>query len=675
MNICVSNKSVAGTPIIVTVQTQSQEQLDQLTAAVEANAQISSAVNGQRHLLGAIEATQSHVIDVQNAYSVTQVQSMPTLTLLENIAYNDSTDLWTLTYDTMAVDASVTGQVNQYDRVVYITKTGYSGASSDAGNECLNIGVGREECIQSLRENYVLLGPENYGGNTGDHLEYVANTDNTDTCPTCAIDASLAITPGTTLQQLTLKIPHQVIRQQLSRHSVITSELYGPETTIEFGVGMMFLPLQDANSGETSPNNILIFDKFSIHENTFSQLALIKQSSYSIAKHVAFWTAAAATNDADTNSQIRVTTVEYLLDHGHLLDDISASLNEGVLTQGGSMRQITQEDCDTMQGYIDKMVGDTTCLAKYRLCEPFKYVEGTGADLQTWAAVVFPIPYWHTSSSYQFNTLLRTNLTSANDRGGSIAYSTLNFVTNHAPRIACKSTTTQAFDATKHVRAEIYRGHTLAFEQIAGSFSVYNDSALSMAEALVTLVLRPDDVPAALQYFQTYTDEELRLDDLYMSHAKLEQTLPETIDNTVQGQGNGRSTLILDPELKTRCPQQTEVMDVGTCVTTHDWNNDGPPGLLRLPQGSTTVYYVHRVSLDDSGPGADADTLWLKDNIFGHSDPEVVEAFRNRVKTAPFSSPDASLRKPYAAVYWIWPVFSWPNTPPINLVRGGGRCP
>ena len=39
----------------------------------------------------------------------------------------------------------------------------------------------------------------------------------------------------------------------------------------------------------------------------------------------------------------------------------------------------------------------------------------------------------------------------------SIAYSTLNFVTNHAPRIACKSTTTQAFDATKHVRAEATR--------------------------------------------------------------------------------------------------------------------------------------------------------------------------------------------------------------------------
>ena len=153
-----------------------------------------------------------------------------------------------------------------------------------------------------------------------------------------------------------------------------------------------------------------------------------------------------------------------------------------------------------------------------------------------------------------------------------------------------------------------------------------------------------------------------------MSHAKLEQTLPESIHNTIQGQGNGRSTLILDPELETRCPKQTETMDVGTCVTTHDWNNDGQPGLLRLPAGSTTVYYVHRVSLDATGATADADTLWLKDNIFGHSDPAVVQAFRNRVLTMPFATPEATLRKQYAAVYWIWPVFSWPNTPPINLV-------
>ena len=86
---------------------------------------------------------------------------------------------------------------------------------------------------------------------------------------------------------------------------------------------------------------------------------------------------------------------------------------------------------------------------------------------------------------------------------------------------------------------------TWSLNKIAGSFTVHNDSALSMAEALVTFVLRPDDTSEALEYFQTYTDEELRLDDLYMSHAKLEHTLSEIVHNSIEGTDNGRSNLVL----------------------------------------------------------------------------------------------------------------------------------
>ena len=86
----------------------------------------------------------------------------------------------------------------------------------------------------------------------------------------------------------------------------------------------------------------------------------------------------------------------------------------------------------------------------------------------------------------------------------------------HTPRIACQATKTTAFDATQHVRAEVYRGSNLVYEKISGTFSMHNDTALSMAEALVTLVLRPDDSDQALEYFRTYTDEELRLDELNM---------------------------------------------------------------------------------------------------------------------------------------------------------------
>ena len=58
---------------------------------------------------------------------------------------------------------------------------------------------------------------------------------------------------------------------------------------------------------------------------------------------------------------------------------------------------------------------------------------------------------------------------------------------------------------------------------------------------------------------------------------------------------------------------------------------------------------------------------WLQDNIFGTSDPAMVQNFRNQVLTKPFTG-DAAARQTYAVVYWIWPVFTWPNTPPIGLV-------
>ena len=121
-----------------------------------------------------------------------------------------------------------------------------------------------------------------------------------------------------------------------------------------------------------------------------------------------------------------------------------------------------------------------------------------------------------------------------------------------APRISCTPSETVAFDATQHVRTELYRGHVLVAETITGTFSVFNDTSLSSAEALVKLVLRPDDSAEALAYFEKYTDEHLRLDELYISHGKLSNTFPSQIANTLQGTGAGRTTLDLDPELLAR---------------------------------------------------------------------------------------------------------------------------
>jgi len=213
------------------------------------------------------------------------------------------------------------------------------------------------------------------------------------------------------------------------------------------------------------------------------------------------------------------------------------------------------------------------------------------------------------------------------------------------------------------VRAEVYKGSNLVYEKISGAFRVHNDTALSMSEALVTLVLRPDDTQQALEYFATYRDEVLRLDYLYMSHSKITGGMPSSVSNTVQGMGGGRTRLVMDQELLRECALKTDQTDSNAlCVTTHDWDSDA----IRRP-GSVT-YFVHKVHASDDAESVNADVAWLT-NVFGSSDLALLHRFREAVLSRPFvQSAMAQARKQYAAMYWIWPVYSWPNMPPIGLV-------
>ena len=126
-----------------------------------------------------------------------------------------------------------------------------------------------------------------------------------------------------------------------------------------------------------------------------------------------------------------------------------------------------------------------------------------------------------------------------------------------APRISCTPSETVAFDATQHVRTELYRGHGLVAETIRGTFS----------------------------------DEHLRLDELYMSHGKLSNTFPSQIANRLQGTGAGRTTLDLDPELLARCPLFTSIAQQNIeCATTKDGDLQGQHARV-----GSSVYYVHQV--------------------------------------------------------------------------------
>jgi len=286
-----------------------------------------------------------------------------------------------------------------------------------------------------------------------------------------------------------------------------------------------------------------------------------------------------------------------------------------------------------MQQLIDAMPS-SLCLIRQQLCTPVSVVDRTSSVAQTFVTVVFPIPTWHTGQMFQFNSMLFSNLTTVNNGEGMMALSTLNFFTSHAPRVSCTPGEIVAFDATQHVRLELYRGHTLVAETISGTFSVFNDTSLSSVEALVTVVLRPDDTAEALAYFEKYSDEHLRLDELYMSHGKLSNTFPSQIINTLQGSGSGRTSLALSQELIQNCPllsstQQLE--SIGLCTTTKDWDQQGKRARI-----GSQVYYVHQVFGTEE---TEADDLaWLSNNVFGPSDQQTLKTFRTQVLSQPFST-------------------------------------
>jgi len=617
--------------VLVSVQSQTQEDMDALTAQVDAQAQ----GNGpSRVTLGAIEATMSRVVDVDDPYLVTVPQSVPTLTLLGDISFNAEQQLWTLTYETMRVDPQA--QINNFNRVLYFT-TQNNLVAGDTRNPCLTAGADDDACLVELASTYAVLGGvlphagQDYLTHDGSVHEGCSDV--------CSITATLTDTPLSARQTLVVTIPHSVVRERLATRTVHESPLYGQRTQYSFGVGMLFV---------SSGNNMVVFDAFDVIENSHDQVAISKLNSYAVAKHVSFWTEVAAQDPS-----IRIATVEYLLDKGQTLQAISAAL-------GG--RPLNASDCALMQSRIDAL-SDPHCITQYQLCKPIIYSAGTGASQQTWASYVLPLPLWHTSEVFKINTLLTTNDTVSNTK----ILSTLNFETRSPPQPACENAVPVQFNPMQYVVAELFRGHELRVEEIKGSFSIQNTTAFSMAESLMTVVLRPADTDSAYEYFERYPDERLALDQLYMSHAIHESVLPGHILNQAVGVADGRSAITLDPALVSKCPHETTEVYVSAdleCVTTHDWGLQGalarPVSTSASPQCPYCHYFVRRVGVDVVG-----DLNWLRSNIFGSSDPGVVEAFYSRIGSLVPSAP-RNIAK-HAATYWVWPLYHWPGRAPVGL--------
>ena len=391
-----------------------------------------------------------------------------------------------------------------------------------------------------------------------------------------------------------------------------------------------------------------LFDAFDVIENSHDQVAISKLNSYAVARHVSFWTEVASNDPL-----LRIATVEYLLDRGQQLIKISAALNGNA---------INATDCARMQARIDALT-DPACITRHPLCSPVIYTTGAGATLQTWASYVLPLPAWHTDTTYKINTLLTTNDTVTNTK----ILSTLNFETRSPPQPACENAKPVAFNPMQYVVAELFRGHELRVEQIGGSFSVLNETAFSMAESLMTIVLRPQDTDTAFEYFEKYPDEHLALDQLYMTHAIHSSVLPDSIHNKAIGVQNGRSAISLDSALLQTCPYETQILYTDPameCVTTHDWSLNGAIERPFSSPASTACvdchYFVREVGVDVAG-----DLRWLKSNIFGSSDPGVIEAFYAQVTGLAPASP-RNIAK-HAKTYWTWPLYRWPGRAPIGL--------
>jgi len=290
----------------VTVYSPDLETMNILTRVIDMDSQTSG-------VLGAIEGAQSQVVDAAEAYPITAVQSVPTLSLLDGVSFNNETAVWTIQFETMQVDSSQPDQINRYVRLLYLTLNHTDRSNGDTLNPCLRKNTSLHACKDALASHYVLVG----------EMPSVAGAD--------------------------------------------------------FGVGMVFVPSAnyEAYYSGTPANNVVIFNSFSIVENTFEELALVKQSSYSIATHVAFWTVT-----AQQNADVRLATIEYLLDFGHALENITAALNDNTVAGTAvSMRAITEDDCSTMQDLVDE-IDDSRCLTKSPLCQPSVYVHAHVVDVE-----------------------------------------------------------------------------------------------------------------------------------------------------------------------------------------------------------------------------------------------------------------------------------------------------
>lgn len=609
--------------MLVTVQNQDVSTMQQLTA--EILTQNENATSHMRVTLGAIEATMSRVVDANDAYNEVRVQAQPTLTLLNTITFDKASQSWSFTYSSMRTAES--DNINKYHRILYFSKNVIDVGNGDLSNPCLH-NTDMSSCIAQMHQNYWL---SSSATNSEDDLT-AADDLSSD------IQISVTDTAGSMIQEISIVIPHHVIRDSLAMRYDVSHPIDGDRVQWVFGIGMLFVPF------DAEASAIVIYDRFQLVEVSNALLQISQVTSYSVAEHVSFWT-----QQAVHDPSIYIATIEFLLTPGHVLDDLDYTINNV---------PISQSLCDEMQHKIFSL-NVSACMTRYALCEPIVYVSEQN---QVWATIVLPMPAAVIGDAEKtIDLLMRTNFT--NNGLQKQVVSALNFASRQPPQAACAESKVSYFNPVDFTEILIYRGQALHLQAQSSSFAIDSQqlintsSAESMLSALLTIVIQPKNTQSAVDYFNTFTQEIIQLDDLYMSHALNAADLDINAKNNIQTIESGRSNLVLDPRLLTACPEENDpsfqYSDASfTCVTTHDWNLNA--ALARV-HSSPSRNFVYKISQNVQN-----NIAWLTDYVTGDSTSGVQLA--TSINNAVLQQLQAR-----AVAYWVHPLYAWPDQSPIGL--------
>jgi hypothetical protein len=528
----------ASAGVIVSVQSQSPEQMQALTEAVDAVGEHGT----DRVVLGAIEATMSRVVD--SDLSMGSISDGPVMARLADMRYDNSTHEWIVQYESMRHDPADLNNV--FNRTLYLTRRGTLAVIGDTQNPLLQVlPVSTQEAL--LARDYIVA------PGRGDALTFAGP----------GVTSSEEAIAGSLRSVVTIRIPHEVLVAEISTPGLQDSAEWGFARTWSFGIGMVFR----GGGG----HNMLMFDRFLLFERSADLFQVHAQTQYSLARHVEFYS-------LDAGDGIRVAFFHFTLGSSKRMNNVYATVN-GQLQDAAA--------CAALQARVSALP-DSRCLVTYPLCE--LHLQQIGS-VQT---VSFAIPMQGES----MRTDLMLNITDHATRQTLIA--SVNFNVG-ASSTVCQDAVVALHDPLRWVEVDLYRNTGAGLSQPAALSGrgqagtlmtnlMLTIEAEIMSQALFALVLRPQASPEAAAYFAS-TNDQLNLDSVIMSHAH-NQATPPPAPSRMQpvGPRNSRSRIEYSSEAENICPREAALLPVADCVTTEDW---AWTGTLARPLGGQ--HFVHEM--------------------------------------------------------------------------------